>query len=251
MPKFFVISDIHGFYDEMKSALDGAGFDPENENHWIVVCGDVWDRGSKPVEVMRYLMNLPRKVLVRGNHESLFEECIYRGYPCGHDYSNGTFDTICELGGVDFGRSFEEGCIIAEQRAKPFFKQMVNYFETKNYIFVHSWIPLINEDGLPYYYTRNREFSFNTDWRSAHYLDWEAARWGNPYELAKKGFLPDKTIVFGHFHTSWPRHTYEGKPELGEDADFSIYYGDGYIGIDACCAYSGKINVLVLEDEFL
>ena len=55
MPKFFVTSDVHGYYDEMKNALDNAGFDPENEEHWIVVCGDLWDRGSQPVEVMRYL----------------------------------------------------------------------------------------------------------------------------------------------------------------------------------------------------
>ena len=27
MPKFFVVSDVHGFYDEMKNALDEAGFE--------------------------------------------------------------------------------------------------------------------------------------------------------------------------------------------------------------------------------
>ena len=32
-------------------------------------------------------------------------------------------------------------------------------------------------------------------------------------------------------------------------ADFSIFYGDGYIGIDAMTSYSGKVNVLVVEDE--
>ena len=251
MPKLFCVSDIHGFYDELIKALDKAGFDENNKEYWLVVCGDIWDRGAQPIEVMNYLDNLPRKILVRGNHESLFEECVERGYPYDHDYSNGTFETICVLGEADRGVTLAQGMMKAQERAKPFFKQMVNYFETKNYIFVHSWIPVNNEDGLPYYYTRNRKFSFNPDWRNAHASDWEASRWGNPFEMAAKGFLSDKTVVFGHWHTSWPRHKYEGKSEWGKDADFSPYFGNGYIGIDACCAYSGKINVLVIEDEFL
>ena len=57
--------------------------------------------------------------------------------------------------------------------------------------------------------------------------------------------------MFGHFHTSWPRHNYEGKPEFGEGADFNIYYGNGYIALDAMTAYSGKVNCLVIEDDFL
>lgn len=40
-----------------------------------------------------------------------------------------------------------------------------------------------------------------------------------------------------------------GQDEFGLNADFSPYYGDGYIGIDSCADCSGKVNVLVLEDE--
>ena len=251
MPKFFAMSDLHGFADEMKTALDNAGFDINNENHWVVVCGDYFDRGPNPGEVMNYLKRLPRKVLIRGNHESLVEECCANGYPQGHDFHNGTFDTICDLGGAGEGHSFDECCLITEQRIKSFFKSMVNYFETKNYIFVHSFIPLKCNDNLPVYYTRNRKFEIDPDWRNAHYGAWETARWGNPYELAEQGFLPDKTLVFGHYHTSWPRHKYDEQPEFGDGSDFSIYYGDGYIAIDGCTAYSGKVNVLVIEDDFL
>lgn len=251
MPKLFVVSDIHGFYDELITALNKAGFDKDNPDHWLISCGDTMDRGGQPAEVMRYLKSLPRKVLIKGNHESLIEECISNGYWMSHDMSNGTFDSICELGGAGEGRNFEECCVIAEQRVKNFFASMVNYFETKNYIFIHSFVPLKNLDGLPMYYTRNRKFEINPDWRHAHFSEWEEARWGNPYELAERGFLPDKTLVFGHYHTSWPRHKYNGEPEFGENADFSIYYGDGYIALDSCCAYSGKINCLVIEDEFL
>lgn len=255
MPKLFCVSDIHGFYDELIEALDNAGFDKNNEDHWLIVCGDVWDRGSQPIEVMTYLQKLPRKVLVKGNHESLFQDLCEKGYPGSHDFSNGTYDTVCEFGNAGIGNSFDECCIIAHNRTKNFIESMVNYFETKNYIFVHSFVPLKCLDDFPTYYTRGRVYEKMDNWREAHYSDWEAARWGNPFDLAKRGLLPNKTLVFGHWHTSWPRHNCgwsdEVEPEFGEGADFSPYYGDGYIAIDGCCAYSGKVNVLVLEDEFL
>ena len=161
MPKFFVISDVHSYYDEMKKALDEAGFDPWNSDHWLISCGDNFDRGKKPIEVMHYLQGLPRKVLVRGNHESLLQDLCERGYYHSYDISNGTYDTVCEFGGAGLGRSFEECCIITEQRIKNFIYSMKNYFETKNYIFVHSFVPLINLDGAPMYHTRNRKFAIN------------------------------------------------------------------------------------------
>lgn len=246
MPKFFVVSDVHGFYDEMIDALNKAGFDKYNPEHVFVSCGDNFDRGPQPVEVMRYLKSVPRRVLVKGNHESLLQDLCIRGYPGSHDISNGTYDTVCEFGGAGLGRSFEECCMITEQRTKTFILSMRNYFETKNYIFVHSFVPLKNLDGLPMHYTRNRQFAIDPDWRNAHASAWEEARWGNPFKLAEQGFLPDKTLVFGHWHT------YSQRPDDYEGDDlFDVFYGDGYIGIDGATALSGQVNVLVLEDDFL
>ena len=94
MAKFFVVSDIHSFYTPLKKALDGAGFDPDNEDHWLVVCGDAFDRGRESFEVLRFLMGLERKILIRGNHDDLLEECCLRGYPEWHYNSNGTRRTI-------------------------------------------------------------------------------------------------------------------------------------------------------------
>jgi len=249
MPKFFVMSDIHGFYDEMIDALIGAGFDESNPDHWVITCGDHFDRGGQPLKVMRYLRSLPRKVLIRGNHEQLLEDCIDRGYYMSHDWSNGTMQTILDLSpDVD---TFAEACTVAEWKTSSFIGSMVNYFETKNYIFVHGWIPLKSEDGLPAYYERNRVFSYNPDWRTAHQKDWNDAMWLNGMKMAMQGFLPDKTVVVGHYHTSWG-HARQDQTfnEWGEGADFSPYYADGVIAIDACTAHTGKVNVLVIEDDF-
>lgn len=238
MPKFFVFSDCHGYANELKDALNHAGFDPNNQEHWLIGVGDYLDRGRQPQEVIDFLMGLDRVKLVKGNHNLLLAECISRKYPEYYDWHNGTAQTIIDL--APEAQTFEEACDIAYNKTKDFTESMVNYVELKEHIFVHSWIPL-KYDG-----------SFNPNWRNATQKEWNDAMWGNPFKLAEQGLLPpDKTLVFGHFHTSYPRHKYEGKPELGPEADFSTYYGDRYIGIDACVYYSGKINVLVIEDEFI
>lgn len=231
--KLFVCSDIHSYFYEFKKALDEAGFEPNNSGHLLIVCGDYFDRGPLPAEVMRYLMKLKNKVLVKGNHEDLLLQCIEREYPYSNDYSNGTYGTICELGGAGEGRPFDECCLIAEQRVRPFINQMVDYYETAHYIFVHSFTPTVE------------------DWRYAHASQWESARWGNPFQLAKQGLLPNKTLVFGHWHCSAGWAEKEGISEFGEDAKFDAFYGDGYIAIDACTAHSHRVNVIVLEDDLM
>ena len=129
---------------------------------------------------------------------------------------------------------------------------MKAYFETQNYIFVHSWIPTISKDGLPAHYTRGRKFEWNPDWRNASQEEWDDATWGNPFDMAWNGLnKTGKVICFGHWHcsTGWAKS--EGRNEFGKGAKFEPYYGCGFIGLDACTAYSGKVNVVVIEDELL
>ena len=90
------------------------------------------------------------------------------------------------------------------------------------------------------------------DWREASVKDFKDSRWGNPFALAESGLnQTGKVIVFGHWATEHKWAKDEGRLEFDENAKFEPYYGDGYIGIDATTAYSKKVNVLVIEDEFL
>lgn len=242
--KLFVVSDIHSFYTPFKKALDENGFDPNNENHWLVVCGDAFDRGKESNELFRFLMSLERKVLVKGNHDTLLEECCMREFPYSHDSSNGTVRTISDIGKAGGGRAFDECCQITWNKLAKYRELLVNYFETKNYIFVHSWIPTISQNGGYYKYDKN--------WRTATNNRWENAMWENPFEMYSLNLNnTKKTIVFGHWHCS------AGHKMLGHcenefnDAIWQPCYAEGIIGIDRCTAYTGEVNVLVIEDEFL
>ena len=57
MPKFFVTSDVHSHLTPFIRALGKAGYDPENTDHWLVICGDVFDRGDESLELLKYLTN--------------------------------------------------------------------------------------------------------------------------------------------------------------------------------------------------
>lgn len=242
--KYFVVSDIHSFFDEFKKAIDEAGFDPRNENHTLVICGDLFDRGRQPIELIRYLNHeVPRKILIRGNHEDLFEDMCRRGEPWAHDYSNGTCQTVFDLTGANEPISFERRANIALAKIMPLLNQMVDYYETEHYIFVHGWIPDV-EDYKDVY---------GTDWREypANERAWKEARWRNGMLAAATGdIVKDKTIVSGHWHCSWGHATFDedSPPEWGSDAVFTPYYSKGIIAIDACTVYSGFVNCLVLED---
>ena len=251
VPKLFVVSDIHGFHDEMIYALDKAGFYPNNESHWLIVCGDTLDRGRQPQQVIDYLSSLPQCILIKGNHECLMEELIERKLPLRHDWSNGTMQSVIDL--ASNAMTTEAAFTIADEKVKPFFNKMVNYFETEHYVFVHSWIPINCDDSLPAYYRRNRQCSKKEDWRTAHQKEWNDAMWHNPLDMAMNGLGIEKTIVAGHWHCSagWALQN-KTSDEFGNDACFDpYYYEDKLIMIDRCTAHTGEVNVLVLEDEFI
>ena len=253
---FFVSSDIHSAYTPWMKALKQAGFNEKKYSHKIVLCGDAFDRMDESNEVLHFIMDMAEKnkiILVRGNHDILLDECCMREYFYSYDTSNGTRKTIQDLGGAGYGRPFDECCQITWNKLTRYRELLVNYFETKNYIFVHSWIPSIIEDDYPKYYTRDREYHFNPNWRNATEEEWEQAMWGNPFDKHLLGLnQTGKTIVFGHWHCS-AGHKMLGhcKDEFDGDAIWEPCYADGIVGIDRCVACTGEVNILILEDEFL
>lgn len=253
MPKLFICSDIHSAYTLWMEALNEAGFDENNPEHKIIVCGDLFDRMDESLEVYNFAKDMLEKgkmIYVLGNHDLLMKDCVRAGWPSRYDWHNGTAKSIIDL--APEVNNFYDACDVVRKKMKPIWDKTVNYVETSKYIFVHSWIPVINKDGLPAHYTRNRSFEWNPDWRNASRKDWEAATWGDPFDMAQRGLnQTGKVIIFGHWHCSKGWAQSEGRSEFGEDAKFEPYYGDGFISVDSCVAHSGKCNCLVLEDDFL
>ena len=161
--KYFVVADVHGFYDLMIKALTEKGYFEEKEPHKLVICGDLFDRGSQAKEMEKFVVDLIEKdeiILIRGNHEDLMLDLVYRlpeyadrGIEHTHHYRNRTVKTLMDLTRCSLGKIKQQPDVVAEKmRATPFLKKiipaMLDFYETKNYIFVHGWIPRIAQERL-------------------------------------------------------------------------------------------------------
>ena len=116
---------------------------------------------------------------------------------------------------------------------------MLDYFETEHHIFVHGWIPCIQE---------HNGYRSISDWRNASAALWEKAPWINGMAAFRYAYDEDKTIICGHWHTSFGHSTIDhAGSQFGPDANFRPFYGTGIIALDACTAVSGFVNCIVVE----
>lgn len=128
--RYFIVSDIHSFYDELIAALKEKGFKKEEDT--LVVAGDIFDRGPKPRQVYNFLKKLKNKIIIKGNHEELYLDLLKRGYPEWHDYHNGTEETFAILFGSNISKAKKS--VITK-----FVKSITTpYVEIGNYVICHS-----------------------------------------------------------------------------------------------------------------
>ena len=98
--KYFIVSDIHSYLDELLSALSVTEFDLKNPNHILIINGDVFDRGHQTVALYKWLKEFSqdRLILIHGNHdELLFDMLNSNNYPEYWQFNNGTVKTICAM----------------------------------------------------------------------------------------------------------------------------------------------------------
>lgn len=273
MKEYFVITDPHSFFSFMMDALERAGFDKDNPGHIIIGCGDYMDRGPESYEMCDFLYNMMkqnRAILIRGNHEDLFNELVTKRWPDSYDYSNGTVKTVCEMKKhpvyeMDYLDNPDEYSATYDHRWDDVLRSMLNYYETERYVFVHGWIPIKEFNA--------GKFVYDPEWRDANSISWKDARWINGINAAFQGtIIPDKTIICGHWNCSYgrvrekvgekawasmsnkKRHMLEFGKNITDENEyldlFSPYYRKGLLALDACTAVSGFCNCIhFTEDE--
>ena len=162
--KYYVTADIHGFLTLFKNALRDAGYYDDSGEKKIIICGDVMDRGEEAVETQEYILQLMEQdavILVRGNHEDLYQSLVTEdaGLPYRHHIHNRTYDTALQLTGFTPEFAREHNYDFADKaKETPYYQRimpsMFDYYETKNYVFVHGWIPCVFDRGK-YCYVRD------------------------------------------------------------------------------------------------
>lgn len=259
--QYFVVADVHSFYNELMEALTNAGWRNES-NQCFVSLGDLCDRGPDTIKCLQFVNNLPydNKILIRGNHEDLMQEAIQRGVFLMHDIHNRTVQSaqdIAKYEGLDIGDSSDKQILEAVNSSKlwrDYFTQTVDFSEVKNNIFVHGWIPcmkILTTDKWGFILSEKYEKIEN--WRKNSH--WGEARWINGMEAWSHGVtIRGKTIWCGHWHASYGHSVlhHEGVefPDFEDEvANFDPFIDKGIVAMDACTAFSHKVNCIMFEVE--
>lgn len=246
--KYFVVSDIHSYYEELKIALEKSKFDKNNKDHILIVLGDIFDHGPDPVGVYNLLKNLDseRLILIKGNHEDLFLELLELDFPSIADYENGTIDTFRKITNTNhqITNRFEWELLKNKVKKTEIYrfiksKKWINFYEIENYIFVHGFIP-VSEDE-----------KYVANWRKKSTSQmWKCSRWNWGCKLYKKGLFEQeekngKFIVCGHVSNGIVRYCLLNDESRNND----IVFYKNFISLDSATYLENKIDVLVIAKD--
>lgn len=231
MKEYFILSDIHSQYDLLLNALKIAKFDMENDNHILVIAGDVLDRGTQGEMVIRFIETLiiqNRVFGVLGNHDMFLLDLVDDAFDMKKIIwncdKNGFMETL--LLGWDSSKEFQMDIKIIEKIARvlnekyPVFLEWLRklplFLEFSNHVIVHGFLDFSLEDW------------HNT---SKQFATWE------------RGFnhhVPDtfqKLLIFGHTPNSYINQ------------QNNIIKENKKIMIDGGAASKIQVNILKLTEE--
>lgn len=233
--RYFVISDIHGYYDVLLESLQKAGYTSENPNHHLLVLGDLFDRGKQSDQVLAYLYALHQSrkaTILLGNHDAFLLDFLEGRYTkvAFNIMYNGFGETLMSLSQL-YTLSDLDSIHRAITTRYPYLlewlQELPYYVELDDYIFVHGGI----DGGM---------------------LDWKTMMTRHDFVWSREIHLPlvpGKIVVAGHHRVATIRKStinYEllflHNPEY-----FDILYADGKILIDRFVEISQQLNVLILD----
>jgi len=137
MRKIFAIGDIHGCAGKLKALMDKIPIDYANDH--LVFIGDYIDRGPSSFEVVDYLVDLkhrhPEIVFLKGNHEDMLQK-----YLAGSDRFTYLFNGGQQTLDSYLNRQNKTEFSPIPSDHLEFYKSLVLYYQTEDYIFVHAGI---------------------------------------------------------------------------------------------------------------
>jgi serine/threonine protein phosphatase 1 len=233
--KYFLFSDIHGEYDALIESLQGAGFDLENPEHFLIGLGDYFDRGSQNEFVLVFLMSMleqGRIKLIRGNHDDMLLNFLTLNIAKAFNdlRYNGLDKTIDGLAGEKVKFPNLEGYIAAKNMVLKnypnlieFLKNMEEVINIDNYVLTHAG-----------FFARNDGTLIVDNWNYTDVMIKDRSEF----------FDKSKIYIFGHWHAEKLNKLMNistGNP------DKFIY--KNFIGIDATTNKTKKATIHVIETD--
>lgn len=245
--KYFVVSDLHGFYTKTIQALEKSGWDRNNENHKLIVAGDMIDGNNKEqiilLQWLKELHDVDKAIIIKGNHDYHFQiepTRIFLNYRWQYDF--------------DFMKSFST-------EMKNWISSLPSSHQTKTHVITHGmWFPQLNKGGTfkhkiyasPNMITCDKKCWYDTSYMNSFEKD---VPWKTVDEYTNDLI---KKVVIGHFWTPNFRYGHhcginanKKTMEKYSKEDWDIWKSkDGkLIAIDGGVYFEkGKINVYTFEE---
>lgn len=244
----YVMSDLHGCYDKFLQMIEQIHFTASDN---MVIIGDVVDRGTGSIEILKDLMTRNNIRLLMGNHEWFMLDTVKRlpidisfetvneylddtieitrenlnEYRTEHSYRNWTYN-----GGESTFREYLGLSVSERTEVIEFLSGLPYYFELaveyQKYMLVHT-IPVGFEKEKPMENYKPLDLLFHPDIKKD---EWNGS------------FYDDKILIVGHTPTLSIGNEYAGK----------ILRKERIINIDCGCAYINddrrKLGCLRLDD---
>lgn len=224
----YIISDIHGCYDQYQALLQKIDFSQDDE---LFVLGDAVDRGPDPTGVLLDLMSRSNVTFIMGNHDAVMlmvlrrlaaeitEDSIAKLTPelleaCSAWLHDGGLVTMKQFRKLDRGTQAD---ILSYLEDAPFYETIE--YNNKLYVLAHG--------GLA-----NFDISKELDEYKPEDFLWERPNYSREY-------FPGGRIVLVTGHTP--------TPYIREDKLPFVYEGNGHLAIDCGCVFGGKLAAYCVE----
>lgn len=228
----YVISDLHGCYEQYKQMLEKIQF---NNDDTLYVLGDVIDRGDSGIKILLDMMRRNNVIPILGNHEymaysvlkKLNVEITALNYDKHLDsdsvqmYENWMFN-----GGITTIQEFSKLDRVQRDAIIEYIGEFALYEELEvgenKFVLVHGGLVGFSEE------------------KSLADYDIHDMIWGR-CDYARQ-YYPDKYLITGHTPTHNIDNGYKGK----------IYCKNNHIAIDCGVVYGGKLGCICLDtlEEF-
>ncbi|MCX5850152.1 MAG: metallophosphoesterase family protein [Deltaproteobacteria bacterium] len=206
MNKIFAIGDIHGCLEKLSSLIMNIGADPRKDT--LIFIGDYIDRGNSNRETVDYVLRLKSEyrniVCLLGNHEHMLMRYL-EGADEDLYLENGGSATLNSYG-IFLSDDIKKRKAKITSEHRKFFKSLLPYYETEDYIFVHAGL----KPGLPL----KEQITRDLLWIRYEFID------------AQDDF--GKMVIFGHTPFAYP------------------LIMPNKIGIDTGVIYGGKLTCVEL-----
>ena len=228
----YVMSDIHGNYEDYKSLLEKVGF---SDGDVLYVLGDVIDRGRRSIKILQDMMLRPNVIPLIGNHEYMGLQCLQ------FLMQDITEDSIASIN-EETVRGLLEWQNVGGQATMDEFHKL-NREEKQDivdYLEEFSLYEEVTVGGKQYVLVHAGLCNFSIDRPMEDYQLYELLFKAPEYFRV---YYPDKYLVTGHLPTC----------AISEnERPYFIFKGNNHIAIDCGSGCGGQLGMLCLDtgEEF-